>query len=172
MGEFKKFCLNLTTVALPNLVAHDLVIVHPMSSFSGYVAYIKYTAGSNKGQTKQGDVFNSPFGLGKVDANYTGDRVVETVAKAGAQGSFVPAWTPVIKAFDNGTKELLVTPAAGGAAETKTIAEYTPAQGDKVAYVYDNVVIPQNDLPIYNAEMASIPLVAKARRIAVKIVAA
>lgn len=29
------------------------------------------------------------------------------------------------------------------------------------------MVIPQNDLPIYNAEMASIPLVAKARRIAV-----
>lgn len=107
-----------------------------MSSFSGYVAYIKYTAGSNKGQTKQGDVFNSPFGLGKVDVNYTGDRVVEVVAEAGTQGSFAPAWTPVVKAFDNGTKELLVTPAAGGAAETKTIAEYTPAKGDKVAYVY------------------------------------
>lgn len=29
MGEFKKFCLNLTTVALPNLIANDLVIVHP-----------------------------------------------------------------------------------------------------------------------------------------------
>lgn len=36
MGMFKKFCLNLTTVALPNLIAHDLVIVHPMSSMSGY----------------------------------------------------------------------------------------------------------------------------------------
>lgn len=29
MGEFKKFCLNLTTVALPNLIANELVIVHP-----------------------------------------------------------------------------------------------------------------------------------------------
>lgn len=29
MGDFKKFCLNLTTVALPNLIANDLVIVHP-----------------------------------------------------------------------------------------------------------------------------------------------
>ena len=27
---------NLTTVALPNLISHDLVIVHPMSSMSGY----------------------------------------------------------------------------------------------------------------------------------------
>lgn len=29
MGMFKKFALNLTTVAVPNLIAHDLVIVHP-----------------------------------------------------------------------------------------------------------------------------------------------
>ena len=29
MGMFKKFCMNLTTVSLPNLIAHDLVIVHP-----------------------------------------------------------------------------------------------------------------------------------------------
>lgn len=29
LGLWKKFCLNLTTVALPNLIANDLVIVHP-----------------------------------------------------------------------------------------------------------------------------------------------
>ena len=29
MGMWKKFCMNLTTVAVPNLIAHDLVIVHP-----------------------------------------------------------------------------------------------------------------------------------------------
>ena len=27
LGAFKKFALNLTTVALPNLISHDLVIV-------------------------------------------------------------------------------------------------------------------------------------------------
>ena len=36
MGLYKKFALNLTTVALPNLISHDLVIVQPMSSMSGY----------------------------------------------------------------------------------------------------------------------------------------
>lgn len=39
LGLWKKFCLNLTTVALPNLIANELVIVSPMSSMSGYVAY-------------------------------------------------------------------------------------------------------------------------------------
>lgn len=29
MGDYKRFCLNLTTVTLPNLIANDLVIVHP-----------------------------------------------------------------------------------------------------------------------------------------------
>lgn len=36
LGLYKKFCLNLTTVALPNLIANELVIVHPMSSMSGF----------------------------------------------------------------------------------------------------------------------------------------
>ena len=31
----------------------------------------------------------------------------------------------------------------------------------------NNVVVPQNDLPILNAEMDAIPLIAKARRIAI-----
>lgn len=34
-------------------------------------------------------------------------------------------------------------------------------------YVYNNIYIPQNDLPLLNAKMDGIPLIAKARRIAV-----
>ena len=36
-----------------------------------------------------------------------------------------------------------------------------------IGYNYNNVVIPQNDLPILNAEIKSIPLIARARRIAI-----
>jgi hypothetical protein len=39
--------------------------------------------------------------------------------------------------------------------------------GQKVAYEYDNVVIPQTTVPTLRAEMASMSLMAKARRIAV-----
>ena len=41
------------------------------------------------------------------------------------------------------------------------------AADTKVAYMYDNVIIPQNDLPILNAKIDSIALLARARRIAV-----
>jgi hypothetical protein len=170
MGMFKKFTLNLTTVAIPNLIAYDLVIVYPMSSISGYINYIQYTAGSNKGNTAKGDVLNNPFRLGKVDTDYTSERVVETLAE-----DLKLSWTPVAQVVKvDGvalTEEEIasIVVAEDGtikAAEGKTL----PAQikkGAKVAYIYDNVVIPQNDLPIVNAEIKSLPLVAKARRIAI-----
>lgn len=177
MGMYKKFTMNLTNVALPNLIAYDLVIVQPMSSMSGYITYVEYTAGSNKGETAQGDVFNSPFGLGKVDPNYTADRVVETT-KAVQESSKVVAqlaWTPVM--VDDAGK-LVQGKILKGVTE---VTEYTVTKDGKieftsgvsaddeikVAYVYDNVVIPQNDLPIVNAQIKNIPLIAKARRVAV-----
>lgn len=159
MGMFKKFALNLTTVALPNLIAHDLVIVSPMSSMAGYINYIQYTYGSNKGQTAQGDLISNPFGFGKVDPDFTSSRVVENVEA----GEIVFAWKP-----QAGTVKFL----ADGATEYEELTadeagKYTAPGAGKVAYVYDNVVVPQNDLPMVKAEMKSIALVAKARRIAV-----
>ena len=199
LGLFKKFALNLTTVALPNLIAHDLVIVHPMSSMSGYVNYVQYTRGSNKGAYVQGDVINDPFRLGsfkngadgKLDTNYTAAKVCE--AKAAATDAKYDAtlmWKPVVPTTvevvtagatfrDNGEGKLqemdgdkvkeggktgtidYATGAISFAASTLT------AGAVFVNYAYDNVVIPQNDLPIINAEIKAIPLIAKARRIAI-----
>ena len=226
MGLWKKFCLNLTNVALPNLIANDLVIVHPMASMSGVITYVNYVAGSNKGATKQGDVFNNPFRLGKVDPDYTSNRVVETVTLTNGAGKL--AWKPIaaIHSIESGERNDDL-PFYWGRSAIKTsvrVPAYGTEDGDdpkynealnatnfqraidpevfkvlspdgytdwtdmvvvnaqtgefevtgdnppdevKVAYVYDNVVIPQNDLPILNATMESIPLLARARRIAV-----
>ena len=199
LGLFKKFALNLTTVALPNLIAHDLVIVHPMSSMSGYVNYVQYTRGSNKGAYVQGDVINDPFRLGsfkegadkKLDTNYTAAKVCEAKQAAEAGEYKVSLmWTPVVPTTvevvatgatfrDNGEGKLqemdgdkvkeggktgtidYATGAISFAASTLT------AGAVFVNYAYDNVVIPQDDLPIINAEIKAIPLIAKARRIAI-----
>ena len=192
MGMFKKFALNLTTVALPNLIANDLVIVHPMSSMSGYVTYIEYQYASNKGQTKIGDKISNPWEFGDVHEDFTGARVVENVTAA---GDYTLAWDKAVKGaftvITVGGKVVEFDPRATYTEEEKaTIAtkdvkvvkasgdvqyvDLNPAgkvaglaEGDRVAYVYDNVVIPQNDLPVIRAEMKSIALVAKARRIAI-----
>lgn len=178
MGLFKKFTLNLTTAAIPNLIAFDLVMVQPMSAMSGYVSYVEYVAGSNKGDVRRNGivdengndvatVFNSPFGLGKVDPAYTSSKVVEEL-KAAADGSFSLMWTPVakiVKAVDeNGTA---VNTEDWKVDETGKLTGTGVAAKVKVAYEYDNVVIPQNDIPQVTARMRSIALEAKARRIAI-----
>ena len=169
MHAFKKFCMNLTTVALPNLIAHDLVIVHPMSSMSGFITYIEYSYSVDKGNTRSGDPIANPFGLytelgvdgtgRNVDVDYTGSMVVET-----AKGtSFSPAWTPVIPKsvkYENADGEWVD-------AVDNEDGIFTVAQDARVKYVYDNIVVPQNKLPMIKAEMKHLSLVAKARRIAV-----
>ena len=192
LGLFKKFCLNLTSVAVPSLIAYDLVIVHPLASMSGYVTYIQYTAGSNKGQTAQGKVLNSPFKLGDVDVNYTSAKVISETKVAGTTATAYAAklnWAPVVKGTvdivvgtaeykDGGDGKLyLVTSGEITSTQVGTVAyadgaitltaDYAPATAPVANYAYDNVVIPQNDIAILNAELRDIPVVAKPRRIAV-----
>lgn len=166
MGLFTKFSLNLVNCAIPSLIAPDIVMTHPMSSMSGYVSYVKFCAGVDKGDIAEGDVFNDAFRLGKVDEKYTADRVVEVV---GADGKFTPAWTPIVKgAFGEGKDVKVVKKAGGEEFKEFTGEEITGlAEGDRVAYVYDNVIIPQKNLPLLVAKMDAIPLIAKARRIAI-----
>lgn len=59
---------------------------------------IKYVAGSNKGNTQQGDVFNDPFRLGKVDPQYTSSRVTKdyNIATGTPEQNFTMDWKPVI----------------------------------------------------------------------------
>ena len=158
LGMFKKFAMNLTTVAVPNLIAHDLVIVHPMSSMSGYITYIEYSYSASKGATKAGDLISNPFGFGDVDVNYTGATVVEEAKEDGKT-----VWN-AHGCFDAEGKfqEGMVMKADG-----TVIAIADIKAGDNITYVYNNIVVPQGQLPSIKAEMKSIPLVAKARRIAV-----
>lgn len=177
MGAFKRFCLNLTTVTMPNLIASELVIVHPMTSMAGYISYLKFVKGTNKGESKRGDLVADPFKLGNVDVNYTSSLVVETV-KLDDENKATLSWFPVFVGKDEFGRDFTpsVVGVAGATVEVidaktgaiKVTGGGVPAQGEvKIRYAYDNVVIPQNDLPILNAEMANIALVAKARRIAV-----
>ena len=124
MGTFKKFALDLTTVALPNLIANDLVIVKPMSSMTGYIQILEFVAATL-------------------------------------------AWVPLFTGFTptvvgNESASVQVVDAKTGAIKV------TGASGKvKIKYLYDNVVIPQNDLPVLNARVRGIALEAKARRIAI-----
>lgn len=169
MGNFKKFALNLTSVALPNTIASDLVITTPMSSMVGYIQYIKFVSGSDKGGVKKGDVFNDPFALGKMTderMNFTAAAVAEEVT-VDENGKFTLAWTPIYEGFkpvvvgNSGAVVTVVDPMTGE-------CSVSGATGDiKVKYCYDNAYIPANDLPVYSAKVEGIALAAKVRRISI-----
>ena len=172
MGDYKKFCLAVTNVVFPSLIAEDLVIVKPMTSRSGVITFAKYTYGSTKGGIKQGQVIVDPWGISartEDNMRYTGAPVVEAVTA----GTFTPAWTPLAKGTfiddDKVAHDAKLTDADGNVTylDAETDGTFTVAKDGKIAYVYDNVKIPQNDLPIVNVEMKDIALVAQARRVAI-----
>ena len=168
-----------------------------MKSRTGFIQYLQFTAGSNKGGVEQGEVFNDPFRLGKMTderVNYTAALVVDVVTKeSDGTTTFTPAWKPLVNGFrtivvdgkevefnetftNKYTKEQLSKVATKtfkliDPKGTVTFVNEVPTnaeEGTKVAYKYDNVVIPQNDLPVVNAHMEGIALAAKARRVAIK----
>lgn len=184
LGKFKQFCMDITTLTMPNLVVNDIFMVKPMTSFSGYLTYMEFALGTEKGgaggiaeadpfknamaayrgeEYQARNIVNSAItGLGVMDENrarYSGAAVVETLG-SDAKAS----WSPVLKAWDmdaldseGNPTELTVT--AG------QIANGTA--GHKVKYIYDNEYIPQDKLPTLVGRMKGINLTAKARRIAV-----
>lgn len=174
IGDWKKFCLNVSTTAMPTLILPDLMLTQPMTSITGYVTYLRYTMGVNKGGVEQGQLVNAHHRFGTMDenrVNYTSDRVVE---KAESE-VFVPAWNPVVA----GSVEVETAPgkwvAAEGAVDEDGAAiagAFKATVGQRVRYLYDNIIIPQkgdgvNTIPTLTANMTHIQLHARARRIAI-----
>ena len=171
LGAWKKFCLNLTNIAVPSLIANDLVIVHPMTSYSGSVAYLEYVSLTNKGSIKAREtVFNSVFGHGEMNEdrqNFTSQIIVETVG-ADKKLAFDEVVVGGLTYMDETSSDVKkATYKVNGV----YVNEYTPAEGDKVAYVakqFQMATIPAEEIPSIGPRMKHIPLVAEPRRIAVR----
>lgn len=172
LGDWKKFCLNLTNIAVPSLIANDLVIVHPMTSYSGSVAYLKYVALTDK-NGMEGKELNSVFGLGEMNdarMNYTSQVVVES------------GHVPALNVKENGISYVAEKGVDVKFADVKVIMEdgsvqyvakdAIPAEGvAKIAYVseeFQMAVTPAKNIPTIGPKMERIALVAEPRRIAVK----
>lgn len=148
-----------------------------MASFTGYLTYLQFSL-ANVGTDKEGGIImnESPFTYAPMSEKrerYTSDRIVEAITDTSA--AMALAWSPVVTgAFDdNGTAKDVKIIAADGTvtyanldSDGKVPAASLVANG-KVAYMYDNIVIPQEKLPSIKAEMKGITLEARARRIAV-----
>jgi hypothetical protein len=175
LGDWKKFCLNLTNIAVPSLIANDLVIVHPMTSYSGSIAYLKYVAASEK-NGMEGRTLNSVFAHGEMDDArmfYASPVVVEEITADKLETSM----TPVIGGFvvREGNK-------ADGTASDMAVkytykidGKYTnELKAGKVAYKaaegndWQMDHVPATQIPSIAPKMERIALVAEPRRIAVR----
>ena len=185
LGKFKQFCMDITTLTMPNLVVNDIFMVKPMTSFSGYLTYMEFALGTEKGgaggiaeadpfknamaayrgeEYQARNIVNSAItGLGKMTedrARYSGAAVVETL---GANAKL--SWTPVLEAFDMDALDSEGNPTRVEVAADGTVTG--SEAGHKIKYIYDNEYIPQDKLPTLVGRMKGINLTAKARRIAV-----
>ena len=175
LGDWKKFCLNLTNIAVPSLIANDLVIVHPMTSYSGSVAYLKYVALSDKNGMKDREL-SSVFGLGEMDEArmfYASPVVVETVA-AGEDGKVETSMAALVGGFvvrdasDANKVEKYTYKIDGVYTNTLKAGKvaYKTAEGVDNAWQMDHT--PATAIPTIGPKMERIALVAEPRRIAVK----
>ena len=154
---------------------------------------VNYVAGTTKGETEVEDLFNNPFRLGdasfdeatqtygashKIDSRYTSNAVVEPVASF-TSGTTAVAFTPVegsVRLLDengvqvddaDGEHPATFNAETGVITQTSFKAGKSASDVKKIAYFYDNIIVPQAKLPTLKAEMKSIPLIARARRIAI-----
>lgn len=181
LGDWKKFCLNLTNIAVPSLIANDLVIVHPMTSYSGSVAYLKYVSKSEKGDIKKGTEFNSVFGLGmhsEARTAFTSQVIVETAGTSGAVAltplHFEDGEGKFFKAGDGKYYDAKITKKDTNQVVYANVSGSTITgleEGDKVAYFskeFQMESVPATDIPTIGPKMERIALVAEPRRIAVR----
>lgn len=188
LGKFKVFALDITTLAIPNLIVNEIFMVVPMSSFTGYLTYMEYALGTDKGgaggeaeadpyhnamsvygedpdrEWNARNVIASPFrGFGEMTAEreaYSGQAVVETLASDKKL-----SWTPVKVAFDMDALDSEGNPTELAVEADGTVTNGTV--GHKMKYIYDNQYIPQKKLPTLVGRMQGIALTARARRLAV-----
>ena len=168
LGAWKRFCLNLTNIAVPSLIANDLVIVHPMTSYSGSVAYLEYVSLTEKGGVEKGQMFNSVFGHGKMDEarqNFTSQIVVENGATATLEAEENGL------SYTEGTTVKFATYKSVMADGSAVYGDEPEADAVKIAYVskqFQMNKVPATEIPAIGPRMKHIPLVAEPRRIAVR----
>lgn len=178
LGVFKKFCLDITTLTVPNLIVNDLFIAQPMASYTGFLTYMNFGLGTEVGElggytkdehgevTGLKTVTQDPFvwaPMTEARSAYTGRDIVETVSQANA--NYVLAFKPT-------DKDGKVTFIAEGSTEKQTLTptegKYNVPSAGRLIYSYDNETVPQAKLPTMVGRMQGITLTAKARRIAVQ----
>lgn len=160
VGNFKRFVLDVTETAMPNLVGPEICYVHTMDALAGWATYRKYTAGSRKGVRNSDGTFTGRFNQddsimigadndasllrgtfanGKPQSEYTSKAVSTKFTGTGS----ILRWTPVLPGsvlLDDGTN-WIVDDGNGGfgsVAQSGNTMEAVRDQTGAVSYKFYN----------------------------------
>lgn len=186
VGSFEKFVFPVLRAVMANLVASDLVAVHPLDAPTGVVFYFDVLYGSDKGQVRRGthmyDVRSGPA----QDYHYT-DEIVEQERLNTGDGATTTytgnlAWTPVRAGtvrisdgtqniVDNGNGALVGDIGAG----TNTIDYNTGAYnvtfaaatdtGDAIVVDYEYNSEANDSLPEIDLQLTMAPVTARTNKL-------
>lgn len=194
IGQFKRYALDIVSAIIPNSIAFDLVSVQPIENRVGMVNYIKYTYANTKGSTTAGTEFASSLNLGASDEKFTsvevdGESVVITKDGTNKIVTGTLNWRPVkprtvaltlgtLRITDNGEGVLVAASGLDTSDAANNVVDYatgnfkiTLSAADSTndlavaQYEYNNEFVPTSDIPEIKAEIVSVPVAARTRRL-------
>ena len=153
----KTYFMDMLTAVVPNLIAPDIVSTQALESKAGMISYLRFTYGSDKGQTTAGTMFNNSLYTGRSDQYYTSREVVEEAVTDSVNFEYVPILPGTV---NPGTNVGTINYATGAF----TCA--TAIDGTTATYEYNNEQVPDLKVPEINMSLAQIPIFAKSRKLA------
>lgn len=189
IGQYKRFALDVTTAAMVNLIAYDIVSVQPISNRIGMINYLKYTYGSTKGSITAGDEYSSALKFsGSSNPNYSSSYIEdEGVGTVSSGSTHTLAWAPVIRGslvITDGTDYYGDVVGTGTSADIKKLVSGAPT-GTKIGeivystqvitfsgsltsavagYQYNNETVPVQ-VPEINISIDTLPVTTKSRKL-------
>lgn len=174
----KTYFMDMLTAVVPNLIAPDIVSTQALESKAGMISYLRFTYGSDKGQTTAGTMFNNSLYTGRSDQYYSSRVINEEAVANGVNFEYVPILPQTVQVTlpdgtvytDDGTGNL-VNPANGSTVGTINYATgafacATAVDGTTAVYEYNNEQVPDLKVPEINMSLAQIPIFAKSRKLA------
>lgn len=174
----KTYFMDMLTAVVPNLITPDIVSTQALESKAGMVSYLRFTYGTNKGQTTAGTMFNNSLYTGRSDQYYSSREIVEEVVTDGVNFEYVPILpgTVTVSLADGTTytddgQGNLINPATSATVGTINYASgaftcATAVDGTTANYEYNNEQVPDLKVPEINMSLAQIPIYAKSRKLA------
>lgn len=174
----KTYFMDMLTAVVPNLITPDIVSTQALESKAGMISYLRFTYGSDKGNTAAGTMFNNSLYTGRSDQYYTSREIVSEGVVDGVSLDYVPVLPGTVKItlpddtiYTDDGSGTLVNPATSATVGTINYATgaitcATAVDGTVATYEYNNEQVPDLKVPQMNMSLAQIPIFAKSRKLA------